>query len=371
MGKRARLAGDAEEAARGLCRIGSISNKELEKLLCRIRERPEVLNIGHAELTRQLHARFEEVRCTINIPLTDGEVFIWEVADPVLLVAKLIRERPNILQAFVEALRTAPCSKSNPWHCLIGLDEFSPGDKLKVNSRRKSMVLNFSFAELGARRLGYDSIWATPAVMRHVTIQAIQGGWSHALLMFLKRMFYGPHGFLVTGLPVCNERGDTLATVYATLGDLFSDGDGLRAGLDWKGASGTKPCFCHWNVLSKESDLLEDGDDTYVDITCSDRRRFKRWTQQELYTTIDMVNAAWRRQQAGAMSAAALHRLEQASGFNAAPFGILGDVELRELLNVYSNTHYDWMHSMLQNGTLTEEMCLFTQVCCLFCFCMC
>ena len=363
MGKRGRLEPEAEETVRSLCRIGSISHKGLEELLRRLRAQPSIVNIAHTELTRQMHARFEEVRCSVDIPLTDGGDFKWEIADPVLLTSKLIRERPNVRTAYLEGLRRAPCSKQNPWHCVIGFDEFTPGDKLKVNNRRKSMVLSFSFSELGPTCLGYDSMWITPAVMRHVTMQTIEGGWSRALTALLRLMFYGPHGLLATGLPITDEQGNTLATVHATLGVLFSDGDGLRSGLDWKGASGTKPCFCHWNVLNKGSDLIETDDTTYVDITCSSPARFKRWTQDELYATIDVVNAAWRRVRAGTMSAAALHRLEQATGYNATPFGILGDVELRTSLNVYSNTKYDWMHSMLQNGTLTEEIYLFTQAC--------
>jgi len=174
-------------------------------------------------------------------------------------------------------------------------------------------------------------------------------------------LFYGPHGLLVTGLPISDDNGNIIAVVWAKLANLFSDGDGIRAGLDWKGAQGVKPCFCHWNVLQKDSELLEDGDDTYVDITCVDPRRFRRWTQDELYATIDMLNAAWRRNQAGTMTNIALERLEKASGHNATPYGILGDVELREALKMFDATRYDWMHSALQNGTITWELFLFTQ----------
>ena len=114
-------------------------------------------------------------------------------------------------------------------------------------------------------------------------------------------------------------------------------------------------------MLSKGSELLEDGDPTYVDITCADHRLFRRWTTAELHSTVDMVNAAWRRHQAGTMTKAALERYEKASGFNATPFGLLGDVELRNRFKVYGNLRYDWMHPALQNGTITEEIFLFTQ----------
>ena len=89
MGKRGRLEPDAEETVRSLCRIGSISHKGLEELLRRVRAQPSVLDVGHTELTRQMHARFEEVRSSVDMPLTDGNVFKWEIADPVLLTSKL------------------------------------------------------------------------------------------------------------------------------------------------------------------------------------------------------------------------------------------------------------------------------------------
>ena len=174
-------------------------------------------------------------------------------------------------------------------------------------------------------------------------------------------MFFGDHGFLVTGVPIADDDRDTVKVVFATLGNRFSDGDGIRAAIDWKGASGMKPCFCHWDVLSKGSELLEDGDPMYVDITCADHRLFRRLTADELHSTVDMVNAAWTRHQAGTMTKAALERFEKASGFNATPFGLLGDVEPRSRLRVHDNWRYDWVHSALQNGTITEEIFLFTQ----------
>ena len=351
--KRRKLHGDAQETLRSLCRIGSISNKGLEELFRRVRNHPELLDVGHRELTREMHARFEEVRANIRVETISGGEYNWELADGVLLLSKLIRERPHLRQVFLDGLRRHPCSRIEPWKTLVGFDEFTPGDKLKVNSRRKSMVVSFSFAELGPHVLGFDSAWTSPAVVRHATLATVRGGWSQLLTLFLRRLFYGPHGLLVTGLPISDDNGNIIAVVWAKLANLFSDGDGIRAGLDWKGAQGVKPCFCHWNVLQKDSELLEDGDDTYVDITCVDPRRFRRWTQDELYATIDMLNAAWRRNQAGTMTNIALERLEKTSGHNATPYCILGGVEMREALNILEATRYDWMHSALQNGTIT------------------
>ena len=39
---------------------------------------------------------------------------------------------------------------------------------------------------------------------------------------------------------------------YGKLASLLSDGDGLRMGLDWKGATSLKPCIKHFNVWKKD-----------------------------------------------------------------------------------------------------------------------
>jgi len=356
--KRVKLSSESQDVVRSLCRIGSISNKGLEELLRRVRAHPEVLELGHRGLTDEMHARFNEVRATLSFDLRGGQRFTWQFADPGLLASKIIMERPHVRAAFLDALHRRPCSRINPWKAIVGFDEFTPGDKLKVNNRRKSMVLSFSFMELGPTILSFDAMWTTPAVVRHSAILEVPGGWSQLLKDFLRYMFFGPHGLQTIGIPIREEQHTHV--VFAKLGHLFSDGDGIKTALDWKGASGMKPCWCHWNVLMKGSELV--GGD-YVDITCHDTTQFKRWTSDELYATIDMLNAAVGRYQAGTMTKAQLDRLEKGCGYNANPLGLLGDVELRTALDVYNVTYYDWMHTALQNGSVTEEIHLFLHAC--------
>ena len=145
-GKRAKLSAHTQDVVRSLDRLGSISHKGLEELLRRVRATPEVLNVSRRELRDELHARFNEVRAQISIALMDGTDFVWEIAEPTLLLAKLVRDRPNVRQVFLDALREHPCSMSNPWHVVIGFDEFSPGDKLKVNNRRKPWLCHTRFS---------------------------------------------------------------------------------------------------------------------------------------------------------------------------------------------------------------------------------
>ena len=76
------------------------------------------------------------------------------------------------------------------------------------------------------------------------------GGWSTMLRLFLERLLVGPCGFATVGVPLLIDGEHRL--VFARLTNLLSDGDGHRQALGWKGASGLKPCFKHFNVFKKD-----------------------------------------------------------------------------------------------------------------------
>ena len=59
------------------------------------------------------------------------------------------------------------------------------------------------------------------------------------------------------------------------------------------------------------------------------------------------------------MTAGRLGNLQQWCWFHANPNGLLADASLREHLHVATVTMYDWMHTALQNGTVTDEVFLF------------
>ena len=65
----------------------------------------------------------------------------------------------------------------------------------------------------------------------------------------VERMLIGPAGLLTVGLPLLIAGVHRL--LFARLASVLSDGDGLRTGLGWKGASSLKPCFKHMRVVMK------------------------------------------------------------------------------------------------------------------------
>ena len=71
-----------------------MSNDRLMELLATIRKCPEVLGYSTRDLDEKFHARFNAVRMQITIDNVDGSQFTWELADPCLLLAKVLHRHP-------------------------------------------------------------------------------------------------------------------------------------------------------------------------------------------------------------------------------------------------------------------------------------
>ena len=224
------------------------------------------------------------------------------------------------------------------------------------------MVTSFSFLELGLENLGRDAAWMTPAISLHTNILSTKGGWSCMLKLLLKLLLVGTHGLQSVGVSFTAQGRDFV--LFGRLAVLLSDGDGLREALDWKGHAGVKLCFRHWNIVNKNMDLVErDPARRYVELKCHDHTKFKCWGPGELEASIDMLVEAKRRVAAGTMTNARLQALEKAIGFNSNERGLLADVGLRSLFHTSKIATFDWMHTTLQNGVITDALYRYTKAC--------
>ena len=71
-----------------------MSHDRLLEVLATIRKYPEVLEYSNKDLDKTFHARFNAVRMQIPIDNVDGSQFTWELADPCLLLAKVLHRHP-------------------------------------------------------------------------------------------------------------------------------------------------------------------------------------------------------------------------------------------------------------------------------------
>ena len=95
-----------------------------------------------------------------------------------------------------------PPNRNRPWKLIIGWDEFTPGNALAPDNRRKTMVLPFSFVELGQVALSCGSAWVIPVVLRTSLINQVDGGMSNVMRVFLRRLLFGPEGLATVGVPL-------------------------------------------------------------------------------------------------------------------------------------------------------------------------
>ena len=112
------------------------------------------------------------------------------------MLAMMLRENDHMRRWVDEAWRAAPSSQAQPWRLLIGWDEFVPGNKQAIQNSRKTMVLSFSFGELG-HRLQFDAAWLTTMAIRASVVKQVSGGWSAILRSFLRLLLLGAEGLQV------------------------------------------------------------------------------------------------------------------------------------------------------------------------------
>ena len=241
-----------------------------------------------AALTRQAHEqRWAKVATCLKMPSVDGGMVDWHLCHPNRMLALLVEESPALQTWLRDAFRRVPCTPLRPWSLLVGFDEYVPGSKLAPIKSRKTMCLSFSFEELSPQ-LHLDSAWFTPAAVLTTTMHKVEGGWSAMLRAFLSLQLLGPTGLSTAGLPLV--LGDEAHILFARIGTVLSDGDGLRQALQWSGAGGLRPCFRHPNVLMKNSDRAgRQGGDDYVEIGCADPSRFASWTRESLASAVRMT----------------------------------------------------------------------------------
>ena len=84
--------------------------------------------------------------------------------------------------------------------------------------------------------------------------------------------------------------------------------------------------------------------------TCS-----RKTTPSALFDMVDAALGQQRRVAEGAAPMSRLESLQKATGLSCSPHGLFADRELRDRVDLLDAMRMDWMHAMLQDGTLTVE----------------
>ena len=91
-----------------------------------------------------------------------------------MLLTVLLTESAALQALYTEAWAPSPATPRNPWSLLVAYDEFDPGNKLSTDQARKTMVVSFTFLELGGAALASGKVWCTPVAVRSTAIAHVQ-----------------------------------------------------------------------------------------------------------------------------------------------------------------------------------------------------
>ncbi len=95
-----------------------------------------------------------------------------------------------------------------------------------------------------------------------------------------------------------------------------------------------------------------------MEITCTDRSRFVRTSDADVWGQYDRLAAMQ-----GRASRGDIDRLQKATGLTLNSRGVLSDAALRLCVGPVSTMTYDWQHTFLSNGVASQEMYQFLGAC--------
>jgi hypothetical protein len=117
---------------------------------------------------------FHRIKCVDLVRMLSGDPWSWEYIEPGKLLNVLLTESVGLQALYDGAWARSPSTPQTPWSLLVAFDEFSPGNKLATDQTRKTMVLSFTFLELGGSALARGTAWSTPVTVRSNTIAKVQ-----------------------------------------------------------------------------------------------------------------------------------------------------------------------------------------------------
>ena len=198
-------------------------------------------------------------------------------------------------------------------------------------------------------------MWFHVGVLRSSVVKEVIGGFSCALRLLMRAFFLEADSF-TNGILLALDTGPTL--LFARLRIHLGDEAALSQGLSIKGASGIRPCLCCANVLKRDSGLAHRRPRDLVEVSCTDFSKFVRNTDRDIWQLYDGLVTM-----AAHSTRAEMDRRSKAKGMNINANGVIADLALRPHVGPVSTMTYDWQHTFLSNGVVSQEMFMFLEAC--------
>ena len=171
--------------------LRSLSRHDMLSVLKKLRDDPSILantKITKTALEKDLHSLFDLASApTREYKLSEDDGFFrLESLNPALLVQLVTNEASNLAEHYLKTHSRTPCSRENPWHLIVGFDEFNPGNATAGTNSKKTMCVYFNFMELGIDALSKAASWFCSLVLSCRMESEIAGRWTEVFVIILK-----------------------------------------------------------------------------------------------------------------------------------------------------------------------------------------
>ena len=331
-------------------RVGGITDTALAKLIKLLKDEPDALHTNRKEIGAALLAIGRQCGSYATMKLQSSGTFEWFFGDVEKTLNYFISHCPSFAKVMMTRLELKPNSHTVPWNFLLYTDELTPGAVLKPSNMRKSWAFYFSFRELGRRHLASQHCWLPLGVLRSSV--PIRGGISAAVATMLARSFTEQNTNML-------DHGISLADLYneprlffARLGNILADDDANTKIWSSMGAGATLCCQQCKNVLSAYQSHRVALSEYFVDITCSDVKRFDVCTSEEHWQKIDALAELAQQPR----SSKKLAQKQTSLGTKHEPFGLMSVKALRRFVRPADAITHDAMHVGFCNGIMHNEI---------------
>ncbi len=158
----------------GLLHRGGVSMSGLVSVIAILRRSGKGTSWDRRILGEANQELFHRIKCVDVVRMLSGDPWSWEYIEPSKLLNVLLPESVGLQALYDGAWARSPATPQTPWSLLVAFDEFTPGNKLSTDQTRKTMVLSFTFLELGASALARGTAWCTPVTVRTNVITKVQ-----------------------------------------------------------------------------------------------------------------------------------------------------------------------------------------------------
>ena len=168
-----------------------ITDSQMGRMAAALKTHPEVLDdvVSAGQVRKDMvehNARtLDQVSQPTGVSLASGGMFEWQIASPVKLVKMFLESCPVYSEMF-KRTTAAHINSGKPLSILLYHDEFTPGQVLKPDNKRKTTCFYFTFLEFGDF-IRSEFAWLPCACLRHTTAALLDGEMSSDMFFFWSR----------------------------------------------------------------------------------------------------------------------------------------------------------------------------------------